>query len=129
QTGGERIGAHAIYWRFAGRIDIGDGHDIGIVEAGGKVFEEIAQARVAVRLDDGENAACGHLARGGEHGGDFDRVMAVIVDNADFVPVAGGGEAALHAGELLQAVADARVGDTKFARDSDGGDGVLDIVA
>src|SRR5690606_11716293 len=32
QTGGERIGAHAIYWRFAGRIDIGDGHDIGIVE-------------------------------------------------------------------------------------------------
>ena len=50
-----------------------------------------------------------HFARSCKHGGDLDRMVAVIVDDAHFVPIAGGGEAPLHAGEFLQAGADAGV--------------------
>jgi hypothetical protein len=45
-------------------VHIRDADNVGVVEAGGEILEQIAQARVAVRLHDGEHAAFRHLARG-----------------------------------------------------------------
>ena len=38
------------------------------------------QPRVAMRLHDGDHLALGRFARGAQHGRDFDRMMAVVVD-------------------------------------------------
>ena len=65
--------------RFAGRIDIGDDHRVRLVEAGAELGEEILQPRIAVRLDDCDETALRHRARGLQHRSDLDRVMAVIV--------------------------------------------------
>ena len=69
------------------------------------------------------------LARGLQHGGDLDRVVAVIVDHRDAMRLAGAGEAALDAGEIGQALADAVVVDAHLDRDGDGGQRVLHVVA
>ncbi len=69
--------------RFARGIDRGHEHAIGVVERGLELFHQAAEARIAVRLDDGDDAALRALAGGGEHGADFDRVVAVIVDDRD----------------------------------------------
>jgi hypothetical protein len=47
-----------------------------------------------------------HRAGGLQHGGDLDRVVAVVVDDADAVGHARGGEAALDPAEAGQALAD-----------------------
>ena len=52
QPGDQRVLRHAVDRRLAGRIDIGDQHDIGIVETGAEPVEQIAQPGIAVRLHD-----------------------------------------------------------------------------
>ena len=46
------------------------------------------------------------LPRGLQHGGDFDRVVAVVVDDGDAVHLGHLGEAAVDAGEPGQRLAD-----------------------
>ena len=62
-------------------------------------LEEIAHARVAVRLDDGDDAPARAGPRRLQHGGDLDGVVAVVVVDGDAVPGAGELEAPLDAGE------------------------------
>jgi hypothetical protein len=62
---------------------------------------------VAVRLDHGDHLAVRRHGAGGlQHGGDLDRVVAIVVDHADAVGDARGGEAALDPAEAGQAGAD-----------------------
>jgi hypothetical protein len=68
---------------LARRIDIGDGDHVGLVEAGAEILEQVRQARIAVRLVNGDHPALGGLTRGLQHGGDLYRVVAVIVDDGD----------------------------------------------
>ena len=82
QAADEGVAADAVDRRLARGIDIGDGDDIGVVEAGAELGEEVAEPRVAVRLVDGDDPALGRLPRGLQDGGDLDRVVAVIVDDA-----------------------------------------------
>ena len=64
-----------------------------------------------------------------QHGGDLDRVVAVIVDDRDAVPLAGRGEAALHAARTCaSALANRLVADAQLVGDGDGGQRVLDVV-
>ena len=83
-----------------------------------------------MRLHDRDHparAAIG-LARGAQHGGDLDRMVAVVVDHGDAVRLAGLGEAPLHAGEGAQRAADRLVGQAHLLRHGDGGERVLHIV-
>ena len=67
----------------------------------------IAQPGEAVRLDHRDHAPGAHaLAGGGQHGADFDRVVAVIVDHGDPVDLTHLGKAAFDPGKLGKAGAD-----------------------
>ena len=72
---------------------------------------------------------CAPFARGGEHGLDLDRMVAVIVDDGRALDLADLGEAPLDPAELLEAVGDDLVGDAELGRDADRGERVLDVVA
>ena len=54
---GQRIAVDALDGLFPGRIDVGDDHRIGVAHAGRELFHQVAQARVAVRLDHGDDLA------------------------------------------------------------------------
>ena len=128
QAGDQMIAVDALDRRFAGRIDIGDDHRVGIVEAGAELLEQRLQPRVAVRLHHGDDLALGRFARRLQHRRDLDRMMAVVVDDGDAVPFAGAGEAPLDAAESRQRLADAFVGDAEFVRDRDRRGGVERVV-
>jgi hypothetical protein len=95
---------HALDGLLASGIDRGGIDDIGIVEGGGEIIQMIAQAGEAVRLDHGDHAVLHAFARGGQHGADFDRVMAVIVDDGGAINLAHLGEAALDPANLAKPV-------------------------
>ena len=91
---------------FAGRIDIGDDDDIGIVETGGEFVEERGEARIAMRLHDGDDLVFRRSARGAQHRGDLHRMVSVIVEDRRTVPLAGAREAPLDAAERGERLAD-----------------------
>ena len=68
------------------------------------------------------------VARGAQHGGDLDRMVAVIVDHRDAVPLAGLGEAAPHALESGERGAHRVVVEAHLLGDGDGGQRVLHVV-
>ena len=57
QRGDETVAIGALDRRLAGRIDIGDDHRIGIVEAARKFVEERDEPRIAMRLHDSDDLA------------------------------------------------------------------------
>src|SRR5215510_40368 len=85
----QRLAVGAGDRRLAGRIDVGDDHDVGVVEAGRELHEQVVQPRVAVRLHYGDHLAVRRLARGAQHRRNLDRVMAVVVEHRDAIPLAG----------------------------------------
>ena len=87
QGGDERIAIGACDGRFARRINIGDDHRIGIVERARKTIEERMETRIAMRLHDGDDSGLGGRARGTQNSGDFDRMVAIIVENGCAVPI------------------------------------------
>ncbi len=67
--------------RFAGRIDLGQHEHVGFGEHVREVVEQIARARVAMRLErDDEPLLRPAVARGREHGRELARMMTVVVD-------------------------------------------------
>src|SRR5262249_11542562 len=100
----------------------------GVVGAGAELFEQIGEARVAVRLDDRDDLALGCRAGGTQHGGDLHGVVAVVVDHGDAIGLAGAGEAALHTGEGGERTAHHVVVDAHLVGDGDGGQRVLHVV-
>src|SRR5262249_17491817 len=103
-------------------------HDVGVVGAGAELFEQVGEARVAVRLDDRDHLALGGGAGGAQHGRDLDRMVPVVVDDRDAVGFAGAGEAALHAGKGREGAAHDVVVDPHLIGDGDGGQRVLHVV-
>ena len=125
---GQRSMVDAVDRRLAGRIERRDDHLVGILEAGGELAEQVAHARVAMRLDQGDDAAARAGAGGLQHGGDLDGMVAVVVVDGHAVPGAGELEAALDAGEAGNGLADHVVGDAGLAGCRDGGQRVERIV-
>src|SRR3546814_6840664 len=107
---------------LACRIDGKREDYVGVVERLLEVIHMIAQPGEAMRLDHGNDAPRPDaLARSGEHGADFDRVVAVIVDDRHDTltrrDLADLGEAALDARETVEARGDLVVGkDRKSTR-------------
>ena len=84
---------------------------VGVVEGVEEVVEEVARARVAMRLERDDQAAAEALACRAQRGADLRRVMAVVVDHQDAALLAAHLEAAMDAAELLERVrGDARTG-------------------
>ena len=92
---------------------------IGVFEARRKLVEEIANARIAMRLDDGDDASLCTAPRGAEHGRDLGRVMTVVVVDGDAVPFARQLEAPLDAGKPGHRRFDLGVFDAGLRRDRD----------
>ena len=69
-----------------------------------------------MRLVRGDHLALGGSARRPQHRRDLDRMVAVVVDDHDAVPLAGLGEAAAHAAKARER-AQADVGDAELMRD------------
>ena len=59
----QRLRIDAVDRILAGRIDRRHDDRVGIVEAGGELVEQVVQAREAVRLGDGDDAALGRASR------------------------------------------------------------------
>ncbi len=67
--------------RLAGRIDVGEHDDVGQRERGAEVVEQIARARVPVRLEHGDEPRRAPVARRAQHRRNLRRMMAVVVDD------------------------------------------------
>ena len=81
---------------FASGVNIRDSNHICVIETGAEVIEQVVQTAVAVRLMHGDHPPLARLARGLEHGGNFRRVMAVVVNDRHAVNFAHFGKAAVN---------------------------------
>ena len=113
---------------FARGINLGDADHIGLVETGAEILEQAGQARIAMGLMHRDHAAFAGLTRGFQHGGDLDRVMAVIVDDGDAAHLAHLGEAAVDALETRQCTANFIGLHAQMAGHGNGRQSVGDIV-
>src|SRR6185437_4591793 len=127
-TIGERAVIDARNWTFARSIEWRDDDVIGVFEARNKLVEEITDARIAMRLDDRDDATLGAAARRPEHGRDFGRVVAVVVVNRDAVPFARQLEAPFDAGKSGHRRFDLRVFYPGFRRDCNRGERIERIM-
>src|SRR5882672_4221838 len=124
----EMIAVDALDRRLAGRIDLGDNNRIGIVEAGTEFLEQRLQAGEAMRLNDGDDLAVGGFTRRFKDGGYLDRMVTVIVDHGDAVPLPGPGKAPLDAAEACHRLADRIVGHAELMRHRNSRGGVERVV-
>ena len=90
---------------LAGRVERRHDDVVGLAEAGAEVAEQVVHARIAVRLEHGDDAAAGAGPRRRQHGRDLGRMVGVVVVDRGAVPVAGQLEAALDAGEASTSAA------------------------
>src|SRR5947207_472496 len=102
QPGDESITANALDRRFARGIDIRHENDVGVVETGAEPVKQVSHASIAVRLYDRDHLTVDNSARGLQNRRYLDRMVAVIVDYGDAIPLARLGKAALHAFEIVQ---------------------------
>ena len=113
---------------FTGGIDVGDEELVDVVEGGAELFFEQLGAAVAVGLEEAEDAGGVEAFGGGEGGGDFAGVMAVVVDEGEAGGAVADFEAAFGATKGFQGVLDGVEGDAEFGGEGDGGEGVGDVV-
>ena len=90
---------------FAGRVDVGEKQLVGAVEGIEEVAEQVARARVAVRLKEHDDAAPEALARRRQRRPDLGRMVPVVAHHHDAADLAADLEAPVDAAELRQRVA------------------------
>src|SRR5207302_5597444 len=73
ETGDQRLAVDPRDRRLARRVDIGDQHDIGVVEAGAEAVEQIGEPGIAVRLHYRDDPAADNRPRRLQHRRDLDR--------------------------------------------------------
>ncbi len=129
QAGDQAVAVGARDRLLARRVDGRHDDGVGVVEAGAEGLEQGVQPGVAMRLHHRDHLALGRLAGGLEHRRDLDRVVAVVVDHRDAVPLAGLGEAPLDAAETGERLADQIVGNAELARHRDRGGRVQRVVS
>ena len=115
--------------RVTGRHETRDDDRVGVVETGAELLKQGGEPRVAVRLHDGDDVALGRFPRRSQHGGNLDRVVAVIVDDGGAIPHAGARKAPPHAAEIGQRMFDHLVADAELMGDRDRRRGVERIMA
>src|SRR5215831_3535387 len=96
---------HAGKGRFAGWINIQDENAIRIAESGAEFFQQIARTGVAMGLENDVDAPEAALPRGGQSGADFRGMVSVIVNHAYSGSMPAQLEAAVHATEIFESLA------------------------
>ena len=112
----ECLARHAVEAGLTGGVDVGQEHDVGVVERFQEVAEEIPRARVAVGLERDDQPSREPLARGVQRGADLFGMMAVVVDHEHPTLLALHLEAAMDAAELLESAAGTAEGDLELRR-------------
>src|ERR1700731_412171 len=86
------------------------------------------EAGIAVRLHDGDYPGLSGRASSTQNSGDFDRMVAIIVENGCAVPFAGAGKAALDAAERGERLPDRLRAHAEPMRDGERGRRVQRVV-
>src|SRR5215469_6396381 len=128
QPGDKGIATYTFNWAFAGRIDVRDQNDVGIVETGAEAVKEMGDASKAMRLNHRDQLTGDDCAGCFQNRSDFDRMMTVIVDNGHAIPLAGLGKAALDPFEVTQRSLQGVVAECHRFRNRRDGQRVLYIV-
>ena len=110
-------------------IDVGQHQLVGGVEGIEELAEQIARARVAVRLEEHDQAAAEALARRRQGGADLGRMVTVVADHHDAAGFAAHLEAAVDAAELASASRTVSKGTPSSVRDGERREGVERVVA
>ena len=113
---------------LARRVDLRQHEHVGLVEGGRKGGHELRQARVAVGLEDGHDAARPAALGRLERGLDLGRVVGVVLDDHDVVDDLAQLEAAARPGIALQRLEDRLRRDIEVDADGGRGHGVEDVV-
>ena len=129
QSVDQSIAVDALDRVFTGNIDRRHQHHVGVVEGTLKFFHMIAQTGEAMRLDDSDHAALRAFACSRQHGLDFDRMVAIVIDDGDTVNFTDLGKAPLDAAKVIKALGDLLVGHAHFKADGHRSNRVLDIMA
>ena len=79
----QRVGMDAVNRLLPGLINRQHQNTVCAVHAGAKIVEQIAQARITMRLHDCNHPPVRNAARAFQHGGDFDRMMRIIIKQAN----------------------------------------------
>lgn len=124
----QRIPVDTLDRTFAGRIDVGDDHGVGVAETGAEFLEQIADPRVAMGLHHGDQPAAPDLSCRTQDRRDLDRVVAIVIDDRDATHDSGLGEAPAHATELRQRLYGNGVCDPHLVGDGIDRQGVLHVV-
>ena len=124
----QRIAVSAGKGRFAGSVNVGDDDGACIVHAGAEFGKERCETRIAVRLHDGDDIARASLACSLEDRGDFNGVVAVVIDDGDAARLACLGKAALDTFEVQERAAQRLFVYVHLHADGDGGKRVLNIM-
>src|SRR6266481_4064860 len=114
--------------RLAGGVDFREHQHIGLIEGAAEFVPQMLGARVTMRLEEHQQAIEFADARGFQRGADFSRMMTVIVDHRNVVDHAFDVEAAAHAREFAEALANQLRGNVEVERDGCGGRGVAHVV-
>ena len=88
---------------FAGCVDVRHHQNVRLIKRAAKIFPEVLRARVAVRLEEDQQALVIAAARGVERGANFGGMMAVVVDQGDAVERAFDFEAPADPGKFREA--------------------------
>ena len=83
-------------WVFSGGKHFGNANDICFVKARAEIVEKRVKARVALWLVDRDHAAFGGLACSFQNSSDFNRMVAVVVNDRDAADFANFGKAPVH---------------------------------
>ena len=115
--------------RLARRVDGEDVDDVGREEGRAEAGRLVARPREEVRLEEDDEAPLRvRLPRGAERRRDLRRVVGVVVDDEDAVPLALPLEAAGDARERRERLRAGLERDVELARDRDRRERVLDVV-
>src|SRR5712671_1562746 len=125
---GQSFAGYARDWRLAGRVDVGNHQNIGLVESAREFVPEMLRAGIAVRLKKHQQPIELADSCGFQGGPDLGRMMAVVVDHSNVVDRAFNVEAPTNAGKFAQAFANQFGGNVEIERDCGGAGGVAHIV-
>ena len=81
----QRLARDALDGLLARGIDVRQHQNVGLIERAAEILPEMLRARVAVRLEEHQQALVTAAARRFERGANFGGMMAVVVDQRDAV--------------------------------------------
>ena len=117
---------------FNGRLACGknihNSNHICIIKTGAKLFKQVIEPRIAMRLMHGHDPARMGLTCRFERGGNFHRMMSIVINHCNPANFSHPREAAIDALETLQTLADRLRAHTQMQRHGHGRQSIRDIV-